>query len=72
MNISKNVKDGNFVCYRGDKIVKASRKTKPSKIIGVWQDGYTIKILLPTNMQKTIIIPSGIVYEGKTFTKISV
>jgi hypothetical protein len=72
MNIAKTVKDGDFVCYRGNKIVRVSSNTKPNKIIGVWQNGYVLKMLLPNDKKITINIPSGIVCEGKTFTKISV
>lgn len=65
MKISKAVQPGDMLVKRGDKYIKASRRDKHKRLVGVYQVGFR-QIILPTDggPMREWNTPTGIVAAG--------
>ena len=68
MKVSKNVKNGSVVVWRGDKIIKASKRSK--KVVGVWRDGFFSTILTDYDKIENITVPRGVAIYGTTEVRV--
>ena len=67
MKKSRNVKSGTICSYHGDKLVRASSRTK--KIAGIWNE-MNKRTFLTDEGIKEVVLPDGLQVTGITEVKV--
>ena len=62
---SKNITDGTVCAWHGEKLVRASSRTR--RIAGIWTEPYSVEMMDENGTINSVCVPGGLVIWGKAY-----